>query len=140
MKAVAAMDEIEFVLDAPKTLQEQLAEVSKGGSLAWRNALVGEQVEDAAKHVIDVGAGLETARNAGEILSGALDADEFALLPGMEVTEGRMGGDARYTAAAVKLIVVLAARRVIGLCWCGHEISPGQNELGKQRSNEAMKQ
>ena len=79
-------------------MEKQLADIGEDGGVAHGDAIGSHDGEKLSQSVIDVVAGLEPARKAGEFGGDALGVEELLLLPGVEEAEGRMGVQAEQAA------------------------------------------
>jgi hypothetical protein len=106
--SVVAVNFVHFVAHAGKAVEEQLAEISKDGGLACRDAVGGEEGEELAEGVVDVGGGLEFARDGGKLGGNALGIEDKTFTAGMIEAEGGVGVPARIAAPAAVRIGVAA--------------------------------
>jgi len=120
-----------FVLDALLAVEQELGEIGEESGVAGRDAIFGDEFEEASDDVIDVRNGLEFSREGGQLIAEAVKFEELALFAGMKVAERRVRGVAKHTAAAAVSIGVLAQigfeRRVSGARrsgGCVHESAP----------------
>jgi hypothetical protein len=66
-RVIRVHDVPDFVFDPSKALKHQLADVGKDGSAARRNAISGNENEEAAEDMIDRGSGLEALDGTKEL-------------------------------------------------------------------------
>jgi hypothetical protein len=76
-----------FLPDAALAIEKKLGEIGQEPGVANGNAIGGDQLEELADDVLDVGDGFEVAGKGGELIADVVQFEELLFLSSMEVTK-----------------------------------------------------
>jgi len=111
--ALKAEGKLGFIPDAVDGLQQQLRDVRENGGVAGGDAILGEQGEDGAESLVDVGGGVEAPGVRGPFVAAVFRIADDVLGLGVFVAERGMGVEAEHATLAIEGITVLTASWVV---------------------------
>jgi hypothetical protein len=79
-----------FLPDTALAIEKKLGQIGQEPGVANGDAVGGDKLEKLADNVLDVGDGIEIARERGELIGEVVQFEELLLLAGVEEAERRM--------------------------------------------------